>query len=219
MDVKTKLKKVPEVNIRNWNAVLWLGMSQCVVDTAGPRGNPAVFLTLCRNPRDVLANPQTAPRKYIHGLMVYGELHNDGVVMHFVARPDRNDSPSICMKFKEWRPERAMAAIMAVMAYHAEKPRLPKKFKLADEWLRKMRDRILKHFYRNADGFESLGMQPAIIETERLCFQRFNSLAGLDVKESLDRVKKEFKLLTDHMNEEEVLAVWRETVIDKVMKS
>ena len=213
MGTRSTLKQIPDVDIPRWAKALGLQGARVEHDAhSSPRGTPAVILSLLKNP----ANPPNQNR-YSVLLSIWGEAHNDGVSMYFVARPYAKGTPVIHMKFKEWRLERAVAAILAVLAYHAERPRLPRKFRLADEWLKKMRNKILKVFYQKS--ILDVGIDPLVADAAQLCQKRFMSLAGLDVKESVDRVRKEFRLLTEHMSEDEIVTIWRETTVEKVLKS
>jgi len=204
-----QLQGIPEVNIHKWMMTLGLQHDSYVrIEPHGsPRGLPAVIFVKKTSGKD----------KAI--LSVWGETYHDGVNLYFVARPYEQGTPFIHMKFKVWSPTRGMAAILAIMAFHAERPRLPRKNKLADEWLRKMRDKILKQFYQQPGSFLERGIPPELVETETLAHARFNSLAGLDVQESIERVKKEFRLLTEHITEEDLTTMWRESIVTKVMSS
>ena len=209
------LKETPTVDIARWMSALDLAGCQAVHEPhSSPRGGPAVLFSLLKNPQ----NPPNQNR-YHCILAVWGEAHSDGISLYFVARPYESGAPTLTMKFKEWRPERGMAAILAVMAFHAEAPRLPRKDGLANEWLRRMRDKIQKSFFQETGAFLERGIHPDLVLTEGLCHRRFDSLAGLDVQESLRRVRKEFGLLINHMTEEDVLKAWREAVVENVLKS
>lgn len=210
-----EIKSTPDVDIPRWMSSLSMDGCTAVHDPhSSPRGGPAVLFSLLKDP----SKPPNQGR-YSCILAVWGEVHNDGVNMYFVARPYEAGSPLIHMKFKEWRPERGMAAILAVLAFHAEQPRLPRRDDLANDWLRSVRDKIHQSFYRTPGSFAERMIHPEVIKAEALCKKRFESLAGLDVPESLARVRKEFKLLAEHLSEDEILKVWRETVIESVLKS
>lgn len=215
MESKSNLKHIPEVDVKFWMKSLNLVGSEVKLEpNSSPHGTFAVILSLLKNPK----NPPNNNR-FSCILAIWGEAHHDCISLYFVARPYADGTPYIHMKFKEWRPERCMAAILSILAYHVEKPRLPRKFSLANEWLRKMRDRIVRYFYQHGDSFDRRGIDPIVIESERLCFRLFNSLAGLDVKESMDRVRKEFRLLTEHASEDDIIAMWREASVEKVLRT
>jgi hypothetical protein len=205
--------KVPEVSIEKW---MKSGPFKIMGGpNSSPRGTPAIMV------HGKKANKETV------FVSVWGETHNDGVSLHFVSNPYVDGAPVLNMKFQEWKPERGMAAILSVIALYSESPRFPKaigpvffrKCKMGDDWLRKMKNKIMKSFYAEGKSFVERGIDPVLIEFEGLVADRFKSLAGLNVKESLDRVKKEFKLLIDHISEEDMIEAWRETVVSKVIQS
>jgi hypothetical protein len=198
------LRSIPSVDIETW--LQKIDINSYNVGITAPsqysKYNPIIWI-------------QSLVSKPDHLMQITGNMTAQGAAFTWWARSHREISPRITLLFKDWSSDseqRALAAIYSIVAFHAEQPRLPRKYRLADEWLRRMHAKLLRRNHKNTHVLQS-----KIVDILDCCEKRFKSLAGLDVCESRERVRKEFELLTEHLEESEIVRIWRDVIVSKVL--
>jgi len=147
---------------------------------------------------------------------VWATYMKDG--LHFFVTPGPGSS-AMQLAFRKM-PVREMkmsttAALAAVFAlrFHlrSEKPDPIEE----RDWLRRAHGQVLKALQKH--GAEALtGMGPVFLALTRESIRLIDRAMGRDVEESVGRVRKEFAFLLDHVDEEEVLKLWREALVGRV---
>jgi len=131
--------------------------------------------------------------------------------LHFRASPGPNEVFHLALRNTP-RREASMsvtAALMATVAVHAAGPESDRV-----AWMKKVHGQVLAAIKKN--GAEALsGVGPVFLELNRVTADLVDKALGRDVGEAVARVRKDFMFLVDRISEEDVVRLWRETIVEK----
>lgn len=154
-------------------------------------------------------------RRDLRLVRVSGEMMRDGLHIYATSYPDQGVSPlHLALRSRPVREMKmaATAAVLAAVALHFN--REPVAPVVQADWLRRVQSQIVRAL--RDEGLEALrGISPALLAFVRECMRLVDRVMRKDVEEALGRVKAEFQLLVDHVDEADVLRLWREVVVEK----
>lgn len=83
------------------------------------------------------------------------------------------------------------------------------------DWEKKAHARVLKALEKGGAGVLGENIAPEFLELVKMAMRLVDMAMGKDVRDAVDRVRKEFSFLLDHLDEEAVVRLWREALVDK----
>jgi len=151
-------------------------------------------------------------------LMIRFKKLADGCHIFFHAEPEEKSTPVLHIVMKTRNMRKATSAIVAGIALCAVNPKFPTKGKPRDNWFRKMYERLDKLAEeKGAEAF--LGVPPCIVEATRLCKISFEKAMGLDAEDAVQEVRKAFSVLVNHLEEEDIIRMWKEAHVKTIMEA
>lgn len=142
----------------------------------------------------------------------------DGVHVTCIPTIDYNVNIQLVMRDKSKLGEfmrKLTAAIAAVICYQYFATESPLKASEAKAWIKTTSNKFF-NLSRKIQGEAYSGSDKIFFDIITNCKNQIQELSGLTITSALDRVRKDFSLLNDHLSEEEVIRMWRESTISQV---
>lgn len=202
MKVPVPKLRLPD-EVRDWMKASYLDDSGTVFAERTAELPPSV--TLVRNHDEGLV------------LRAWAELMKDG--LHFYVTPYPGEGVGALHLALRKTPTRiAMMSVTAALAatlaerFHGPIQGVPRDGTVY--WMRKAHAQILRGLEKK--GAAVLGdVGDGFLELNRACAHLVRRALSKDIEEAAVRVRKEFQLLVDHHEEEDVVRWWREAIVEK----
>ncbi len=148
---------------------------------------------------------------------VTAEKLRDGLHFYVKPRPGLRASPPLHLALRN-KPTReakmsATAGILTgVAVFAAEHPQAV--WGAVHDWMKKVHVQVLRCLEQQ--GLQALReVTPGFLGFARECMRLVDRAMNRDVDDALERVRAEFQFLADHVDEEDVLRLWRELIVEK----
>lgn len=142
----------------------------------------------------------------------------DGLHFYTSANPgDASSAMHLALRRKPLREARvsATAAIVVPFALRFYVKEEHASLNQGTDWMKRAHAQVFRALEKH--GAEALtGMGPVFVELTRECMRLIDRAMGRDVEDALARVRKDFEFLLDHVEEADILRIWRETSVAKV---
>jgi hypothetical protein len=110
----------------------------------------------------------------------------------------------------------AIATIISFNLMHSIIPEFDKQ--QAKSWLKS----TYKKFYAHSMKFQGTtysGCGPVFVDLNAQCKDQLKKAAGLTIEGATNRIKNEFNFLINHLSEDQMIQLWRETITAQVHSS
>lgn len=150
-------------------------------------------------------------------LRAWAEQMRDG--LHFYVTPHPGEpSGALHLALRRTPPRAAKMSVTAGLAaalaerFHGPLQGLPRDGVV--HWLKKAHAQVLRAMEKDgAAAFGDVGQGFLVLNRE--CMRLVDRVLNKDAEEAAARVRKEFNLLVDHHEEEDVVRWWREAIVEK----
>jgi hypothetical protein len=150
--------------------------------------------------------------------MIHFIQQKDG--MHVILNNDSELCIHMVLKDKQKAfTEKITAAIATMISFNftnSPTPTLDKQ--KAKLWLKSTHKRFHSHSLK-FQGYTYHGSGPVFTDLNVKCKEQLKKAAGLTIEGATGRVKNEFSFLIDHLSEDQVVQIWRETITAQVHQS
>lgn len=153
-------------------------------------------------------------------LKAWAEQMRDG--LHFYVTPHPGESTALHLALRRAPPRVAKMSVTAGLAaalaerFHGPLQGLPRSE--VAQWMKKAHAQILRTIEKNGSAaFGEVG--DGFLTLNRECMHLVDRVLNKDVEEAAVRVRKDFLLLVDHHEEEDVVRWWRESIVEKIHDS
>ncbi len=152
-------------------------------------------------------------------ISIYGELRSNGANLYFCLAPYYTHSPVIHTVFKKWDEEKCASILYACVAFHHDREKDPsiKLHSQQDVGIRYRSKNVAKRIKKD-EKYVGFKKSPTFATLLEECRFRYLSISRQDVQESLERVRKEMNFLVEHVSEEQILEVWNEVSVKKILE-
>lgn len=151
-----------------------------------------------------------------HLLRITAEKLRDGLHYYVTPNPHAKWAPlHLALRQKPAREAKmsATAAVLTAVALHCEENKRVGGGSHLD-WMKKVHAQVLRQL--EEQGLRGLeGVTPGFLALVRECMRLIDRAMNRDVDDALERVRMEFNFLIDHVEEDDVVRIWREVLVEK----